>query len=384
MSDSSAQRDFCNVVDEMTQSISSVRESIKSLRVKQNTTSELDFQDGISLLSLKHHIMLQYLQSIVLLTSHRALGHSMEDRTPPTQPFGHPVREARGSAAGDAVDSMIEGRVVLEKVKVLEGRMKYQIEKLVKVAEDATSGAQTSSLNDPLAFRPNPSNLMAANSDVSASDSDVSPSQPTTKGDGIYRPPKLAPMPYIEPTSKHSKRTRLPPPPSALTSLTHLDPSKPHLESASGLGNTPSLSSSRAREIARMTEFEEENMMRLVMKKKDAKKRAMDEADIALGLEGGGALGGGRGGRRRAGGLEDEFGDVLRSVGRRREGGGGGDGYEELRKRGRKEGVLERSRARTERGGFEESVGGEQGRGQRKRSRFEKETKVARKKVKSR
>ena len=31
---------------------------------------------------------------------------------------------------------MVEARVVLEKIKVLEGRMKYQIDKLVRVAEE--------------------------------------------------------------------------------------------------------------------------------------------------------------------------------------------------------------------------------------------------------
>jgi U3 small nucleolar ribonucleoprotein protein LCP5 len=37
---------------------------------------------------------------------------------------------------------MIEGRVVLEKIKVLENRMRYQIEKLVRVAEDSLSTNQ--------------------------------------------------------------------------------------------------------------------------------------------------------------------------------------------------------------------------------------------------
>ena len=33
---------------------------------------------------------------------------------------------------------MIEGRVVLEKIKVLESRIRYQIEKLVRIADDAS------------------------------------------------------------------------------------------------------------------------------------------------------------------------------------------------------------------------------------------------------
>lgn len=107
------------------------------LPLRQNNSTDLDTKDGISLLSLKHHLLLSYLQSLVLVSSHRALGHTLDDRSPPAQPFSSVDRDARGSGAGDLVDSLVEGRVVLEKIKVLEGRMRYQIEKLVRVAEEA-------------------------------------------------------------------------------------------------------------------------------------------------------------------------------------------------------------------------------------------------------
>ena len=34
---------------------------------------------------------------------------------------------------------MVEGRIILEKVKILEGKMKYQIDKLIKVATEPVS-----------------------------------------------------------------------------------------------------------------------------------------------------------------------------------------------------------------------------------------------------
>jgi len=49
-------------------------------------------------------------------------------------------------------------------------------------------------------------------------------------------------------------------------------------------------------------------------------------------------------GQRRAGGLEDEFNEVLRSVSRVTGGRSQGDGYEELRQKGRKIDALQRSR----------------------------------------
>ncbi|TFK45998.1 hypothetical protein OE88DRAFT_1063701 [Heliocybe sulcata] len=328
----------------------------------------MDVREGISLLSLKNHLGLAYLQDLTLVSARRALGHALNESSPPSKSFGAVDREPRGSAAGDLVDSMIEGRVVLEKIKILEGRMRYQIEKLVRVAEEAPTDGNV--LNDPLAFRPNPENLMGGDSDAEEEEG-VSGAEDMRDNDGIYRPPKLAPMPYTETSKKDkSRRQHIP---TALSSLAHLDPSKPHLESASGLGGgTPSLTSARAREIARMTEFEEENMMRLVMKKKEAKRRKRDEEDIALG-------GTGVSGRRgRGDGLDAEFGDVLRSVGRSR-GGGVGDGYEELRQRGRKQGALERARARARKA--EDVV--EEGPRQRKRGRFDKDVRASKKRISS-
>lgn len=80
--------------------------------------------------------MLSYLQAATLLIAHRGLGHSLNHRSPPNVTFASSSRPARGDNAGDIIDYMVEDRLVLEKIKVLEGRMKYQIEKLVRVATE--------------------------------------------------------------------------------------------------------------------------------------------------------------------------------------------------------------------------------------------------------
>ena len=89
-------------------------------------------------MSVKHHLILFYLQSLVLLVARRAAGDTLENRSPASLAFSTAERDARGSGGGDLVDSMIEGRVVLEKIKVLESRIRYQIEKLVRIADDAS------------------------------------------------------------------------------------------------------------------------------------------------------------------------------------------------------------------------------------------------------
>ena len=84
-------------------------------------------------------MMLSYLQSLTLLTARRAIGHSLAERSTPQEPFSTKSRSARGTGAGDRVDATVEARVVLEKVKVLEGRMKYQIDKLIRTADESVS-----------------------------------------------------------------------------------------------------------------------------------------------------------------------------------------------------------------------------------------------------
>ncbi|KAH9955625.1 hypothetical protein BC827DRAFT_1158156 [Russula dissimulans] len=359
-----SQQKFCHVAGEMTKAMASVRELIQAIREKKEKTSDLDFEGGISLLSVKHHILLSYMQSLVLLHSHRVLGHSLTSRSPPSEPFNSPDRGTRGADAGDLVDSMIEGRVVLEKIKLLESKMRYQIEKLVQLASEEPSDDSNKVVNDPLAFRPNPEALMGGG----GPDEDDEQASDAASADGIYRPPKLAPMPYVEPTSKEARARRARPAPHALASLAYLDPERPFMESTTGLSIVPSMQSARARELRRMEEFEEENMTRLVLKKKDERRRKKDEEDIALGGAGGIT------GKRRGGGLEDEFADVLREE---RRGSGRalpGDGYEELRIKGRKEAALARSRVRAREDTDDVSAGQRQ-----KKGRFERDVKAAKK-----
>ncbi|KAJ7684591.1 hypothetical protein DFH06DRAFT_1156064 [Mycena polygramma] len=374
----------------MTASLAAARTALAALRARPTEDLVASTHDGISLLALKPPLLLSYMQSLLLLSAHRALGHTLAERSAPSAPFSDLKRGPRGADGGDLVDAAVEGRVVLEKVRALEGRMRYQIEKLVRAAA-APESAPGAAVDDPLAFRPNPANLANdAASDVEEDshthargyrdrgdrDSDID------DRDGLYRPPRLAPVPYTGASlpTKGGKRTRAPPVPSALRALA--DPALPHAETTSGLGGTPALESSRAKYLRRLQDFEEENFGRVVLGKGADKRRARDEEDMALGAElGSGTRGGGK--NRRRGGLEDEFGDVLRSGERgvrARAGVGSGDGYDELRRGAKKKNVLERSRVRVRE--TNDDVDGDGESHPRKKSRFEQDTKTAKRRVK--
>lgn len=231
---------------------------------------------------------------------------------------------------------------------------------------------------DPLAFRPNPQDL---EDNHDGSDSEVSYNGTTIQHqsvDGIYRPPRLAPVPYNEAPKSRARKERVPVP----SALNHIaaDPSRPHVETTSGLGGIPQLGSKRAAYLRRLQDFEEENFTRVIMKKSEVKRRYRDEAALALGSDLAGSYD--PRARRRAGGLEDEFGDVLQSVERSHN---GNDGYEDLRKKGKKTDVLSRSRDSASKRRTEPSEDNvEESRRMRKRSRFELEAKLAKKKLRKR
>lgn len=118
-----------------------------------------------------------------------------------------------------AIDRLIEIRTVLEKIRPIDYKLRYQIDKLVKTAITGTSNA-----SDPNSFKPNPGNLIsqlgdeaANNESPSESDSDDEPattsshkkksSKLSSGGSGVYVPPKLSAMHYDEGDSK-AERSR--------------------------------------------------------------------------------------------------------------------------------------------------------------------------------
>lgn len=148
---------------------------------------------------------------------------------------------------------------------------------------------------------------------------------------GVYRPPRLAPVPYTGDERK-GKKVRKPPAGNALVrdmATTMANASNPYIESTSGLSITPSLQSRKASKLKDIERYEEENFTRLFMTKKDAKRRRMDEEDIALGGTGSreDLMAGSKGVRgKKSHGLENEFDDLLGSIGKKRKT-GAADGY---------------------------------------------------------
>ena len=193
-------------------------------------------QEGISLLDTKSEILLSYLHNLVFLIifqlkelSTKQAHSSAEQKT------------ADGSPRDEIVRKLVELRVFLDRgVRPLEGRLKYQIDKVVKAAEDAErtehavkstknrkaespdtdedsedkTGSDTDSDDDDdetewdeMNSRPHVSAFSKAKAEQKQPQSKSAAQAPS---DGIYRPPKIMPtaLPTIERREREDRRSR--------------------------------------------------------------------------------------------------------------------------------------------------------------------------------
>ncbi|XP_016432124.1 neuroguidin-like [Sinocyclocheilus rhinocerous] len=160
-----------NSLTEQVASVTShVRDLIKKVREKAYQTSK-----GLSFLDLRYHLLLFYLHDITHLISLKTGGESLKDNS--------------------AIHRLVTIRTVLEKMRPLDQKLKYQIDKLVRTAVTGSLAE-----NDPLHFRPNPQNLVSKLSESENSDEDDNGGNSKGLKDPSasrkYVPPRIAPVHY--------------------------------------------------------------------------------------------------------------------------------------------------------------------------------------------
>ncbi|XP_019153364.1 PREDICTED: neuroguidin [Ipomoea nil] len=169
------------VLKEMKEGLDTVRSKVQALTTKVKA-NQFPTADGISYLEAKHLLLLNYCQSLVYYLLRKAKGLSID---------GHPV-----------VQSLVEIRLFLEKIRPIDKKMQYQIQKLTRVTESVSEksvltekGSDTTQKEDLLKYRPNPDMLTSK----------------TTLEDstGVYRPPKLAPAIMDEDKTSRQERNAL-------------------------------------------------------------------------------------------------------------------------------------------------------------------------------
>ncbi|XP_062501259.1 neuroguidin-A-like [Corticium candelabrum] len=134
---------------------------------------EFNTSKGISLLDVKYHLLLGYLIDLSQCILMKTEGKSI-----------HGI---------DAVNRLVDTRVILEKLRPLEQKLKYQIDKLVKLTTSGMAGLS----NDPLMFKPNPemliSKLPVSGAVESGGDDGINEDEVR-----VYVPPRVTAVPFEE------------------------------------------------------------------------------------------------------------------------------------------------------------------------------------------
>ncbi|GLT60584.1 hypothetical protein SLA2020_333440 [Shorea laevis] len=172
------------VLKEMKAGLDVVTSKVQALtaKVKANNFPTVD---GISYLEAKHLLLLNYCQSLVYYLLRKVKGLSID---------GHPV-----------VQSLVEIRLFLEKIRPVDKKLQYQIQKLTRVSEatteqvglDEKEADAPQKADDLLKYRPNPDMLIDKTYTAAEDDS------------GIYRPPKFAPTLVEEEKMSRKERNAL-------------------------------------------------------------------------------------------------------------------------------------------------------------------------------
>jgi len=145
-----------------------VTESITGVTNLHNIITEgcRNRENGLSFLEMKCHLFLEYLINIT---------YSMLLKLD-----GKPI-------SGEiCIEHLVETRTVLSKIKPIEKKLKYQIDKLVKMSSDDGKSSEQNALS----FRPNLENLVGK--DEESEEEGDSDEEKT----GVYVPPKLTAVPY--------------------------------------------------------------------------------------------------------------------------------------------------------------------------------------------
>ena len=286
----------------LTQALLSSTESAPEL------SSVLPPKDGISLLDVKNELLLSYLQNLVFLILLKLRNYNDETSDDEeTQNFDDAV-----------VQKLVETRVYLEKgIRPLEARLKYQINKALRAADDAARATlpasrgpainSKSAMRDPdvsdnydvddgdaeaaevnasqiddLQYRPNPAAL------VRPADSGLE-SVHAKDRDGVYKPPRINPtaMPTTGPRDKSNRR----PQKSATldefinTELSETPFAEPSIGSTIIAGGRRSRSDKERKEAEERKDYEEKNYTRLPKESKKERARKGGSKDAGYGGE---------------------------------------------------------------------------------------------------
>ncbi|KAM9712495.1 neuroguidin [Menidia menidia] len=176
-----------DLLNNLTEQVASVTSHVREL-LKNVKEGALQTSKGMSFLDLRYHLLLFYLQDLTHLIYLKTAGEKIKD--------------------SEALTRLVTIRTILEKMRPLDHKLKYQIDKLVRTAITGSLAE-----NDPLKLRPNPENLISklSESDESGEEDENEASQKKAAHSSgkKYVPPKIAPVHYDGDMTEADKKKAL-------------------------------------------------------------------------------------------------------------------------------------------------------------------------------
>lgn len=288
-------------------------------------------KDGLDFLHVKNSLLLTYLIELVLYKKAKNEGGDVES------------------------NRLIELKTALEKVRPLEKKMRYQLEKLLSANTDSATFAS----GDPLSFRPNleamkdegdesdglssddsdgdggelrvegepdddamnfDDDLEAAKATIQLATKNSKNKEKVEENEGVYRAPRLAAMPYkpeIDYTEKDKRlkrKMRTTELAQALKEQFSEAPEQDDVHGGSAYGKQKEAARRLAQREKERTDFEEGAMMRLTISRKDKKEQKRMMREESSNLSAISDLG------NIVRGVREAFGDDGESRGRKRNG----------------------------------------------------------------
>lgn len=212
-------------------------------------------EKGLSILELKNNLMLEYLTNLSYVALRKTEGMKIKN--------------------DPAIERLVTNRTVLEKIRPIEQKLKYQIDKAVKVADTGQVSA-----TDPMNFKANPAALVSKLGDGEDGEEEEDEGEGDDAKEGVrsgrkggkYVVPKNVPAYYEEERDSkeagEAKRKKK----QQLSRSMIEDLKRQHMDTPEEIFQREDVMRKKqvhaAREKAR---FEEEHFMRLPLTKKDRK-----------------------------------------------------------------------------------------------------------------
>ncbi|KAK2724401.1 hypothetical protein QYM36_001049 [Artemia franciscana] len=168
------QLEFRSLIEEIATHTNQVREKVKALS-QQIADDPPNVNKGLSILEVKYHAFLEYLIGITYGMIIKVNGMSLQKNS--------------------LIDLIVENRTIIERIRPIEQKLKYQMDKVLKAARGDLSA------DDPLRFKANPDLLVTKGEASSEEELSEGEEEDRQKSDskhsvGTYVPPKLVSMPY--------------------------------------------------------------------------------------------------------------------------------------------------------------------------------------------